>query len=256
LIGVTGRQAPYRLWMPVAEREQLVLIIPDGLAGPDGKQGWNDSRGLKTNPDSDDVTFLHNLIETVAESCAIDRQRVFAAGTSNGGHMALRLAVETPQTYAAVAAVAAANPSPVFARPPKQPISVMLMNGTADRILPYEGGEMIRHRGKVQSTDDSIRYWVTHNRCAVKPRLVQYPDRSKSDGCTASSRTYTNAETNVEVAVVRIEGGGHTEPSIKEPYSRLYLAITGRQNRDIEMADQIWAFFRAKTVGGPAEAPD
>ena len=248
LMGVTGRQAPYRLWMPIAEREPLILIIPDGLVGPDGKQGWNDARSLTSSPDSDDVAFLNSLVETIAESCPIDREKVYAAGTSNGGHMALRLAAEAPQKYAAVAAVAAANPSPVFSRKPKHPVSVLLMNGTADRILPYDGGKMIRNRGEVQSTDDSIRYWVTHNNCEQKPRSIQYPDRSKTDGCTASCSTYTNAISNVEVAVVRIDGGGHAEPSIKQPYSRLFLAITGAQNQDIEMANRIWMFFEGKTI--------
>ncbi|TWT79738.1 Alpha/beta hydrolase family protein [Planctomycetes bacterium CA13] len=248
LMGVTGRQAPYRLWMPIAEKEALILIIPDGLVSPDGKQGWNDARHLSTNPDSDDVAFLSDLIETVAESCPIDLKKIYVAGTSNGGHMALRLAAEAPEKFAAVAAIAAANPQPIFARQPKHPVSVLLMNGTDDRIVPYQGGKMIRNRGEVQSTDDSIRYWVKHNHCAQTPHSIRYPDRTKADGCTAFCDTYTNAETNVEVAVVRIDRGGHAEPSIKQPYSRLYLAIIGAQNQDIEMADQIWKFFEGKTT--------
>lgn len=254
LLGVTGRQAPYQLWMPIADRENLILIIPDGLVGPDRRQGWNDARNIATNPDSNDVDFLIRLIETVAESYPIDFNRVYVTGMSNGGHMALRLAAEVPERFAAVAAVAAANPDPIFARKPQHPISVLLMNGTNDRFLPYDGGKMIRNRGKVQSTDESIRYWVTHNDCEGNPRSIQYADRSKTDGCTASRTTYRNATTNVEVAVVRIFGGGHAEPSIQQPYSRLFLAVIGAQNQDIEMADEIWKFFQDKSTPlGPVQ---
>ncbi|MBX2862396.1 MAG: hypothetical protein KTR27_02490 [Leptolyngbyaceae cyanobacterium MAG.088] len=248
LIGVTGQQAPHQLWMPIADREHLILIIPDGLVGPNGKPGWNDARNIASNPDSDDVAFLNNLVETVAESYPIDFQRVYATGMSNGGHMALRLAAEVPEKFAAVAAVAAANPDPIFVDQPQYSISVLLMNGTDDQILPYEGGEMSRDRGKVQSTDDSIQYWVTHNNCEKIPRFSRYTNQSRTDGCTASRTTYSNLTTNVEVSLVRIRGGGHTEPSISQPYSRLFLAIVGAQNQDIEMADEVWKFFQDKST--------
>lgn len=248
LLGVTGRKAPHRLWMPIADRENLILIIPDGLVAPDGKQGWNDARNIATNPDSNDVDFLIRLVEAVAESHPIDFTRVYAAGISNGGHMALRLAAEVPEKLAAVAAVAAANPDPIFARRPQQPISVMLMNGTHDRFTPYDGGWVIDERGQVQSTDDSIQYWVIHNNCEEMPSSIQYANLSNTDGCTASRTTYRNATTNIEVALVQILGGGHAEPSIQQPYSRLFLAVIGRQNQDIEMADEIWTFFRGKST--------
>lgn len=248
LIGVKGQKAPYRLWMPIADREGLLLIIPDGLVSPDGKQGWNDARNIATNPASDDVDFLNTLVETVAKTYPIDFNQVYATGMSNGGHMALRLAAETPEKFAAVAAVAAANPNPMFTHKPQHSISVLLMNGTNDRFLPYEGGEMIRGRGAVQSTDDSIQYWITHNQCKEKPRTIQYPNRSRADSSTASRTLYRNATTNVEVAKIRILGGGHAEPSIQQPYSRLLLALLGAQNRDIEMADEIWQFFQGKSA--------
>ena len=248
LMGETGRRAPYRIWMDVAKAESVVLIIPDGLIGADGKQGWNDARRLSSNPDADDVEYLCNLIELVSKSSPIDRQRVFAVGTSNGGHMALRLAADASDKFAAVAAIAAANPNPIFANQPEKPVSVLLINGTNDRILPFAGGKMIGRRGSVQSTADSIKYWVKHNRCADNPEIHSYPDLSSSDGCTAHRSTYTNDATNVQVGLIRIEGGGHTEPSIKQPYSRLFRVAVGSQNHDIEMADEVWKFFQAKTL--------
>ncbi|MEO0886866.1 MAG: PHB depolymerase family esterase [Cyanobacteria bacterium J06648_10] len=248
LMGVTGKKAPYRLWMPIADREDLILIIPDGLVAPDGQQGWNDARNIATNPDSNDVDFLRTLVETVAASYPIDFNRVYATGTSNGGQMALRLAAEVPEKLAAVAAIVASNPDPIFARQPQHSISVLLMNGTNDRFSPYDGGSVIRERGRVQSTDDSIQYWAEHNNCETTPSFVEYDNRSTRDGCSASRMTYRNDTTHVEVALVKILGGGHAEPSIQQPYSRLFLAVIGAQCQDIEMADEVWDFFQDKSV--------
>lgn len=39
-------------------------------------------------------------------------------------------------------------------------------------------------------------------------------------------------------------GGGHSEPSLVERYSRIYQRVVGRQNHDVEMAEVVWQFFR------------
>lgn len=103
-------------------------------------------------------------------------------------------------------------------------------------------------KGAGSKAAESNTYWVAHNDCEGNPSLVEYANRSRVDRSTVSRTTYRNAATNVEVALVRIRGGGHTEPSIQQPYAWLFLAIVGRQNQDIEMADEVWAFFQSKTA--------
>lgn len=247
IIGANGRKSPYKMWIQIADRDKIILIIPDGLAESKGKQGWNDARGVKTNPDSDDVGFLRNLVEHISKSFPVDRKRIYVMGTSNGGHMSLRLAAEESSFYAAVAAVAASNPVNGFINKPEKPISVLLMNGTQDKIFPYNGGKMAGKRGSVLSTEKSIAYWIEHNQCPEKGVVQQFPDNSKRDESTVMSKTYKNESTSVEVKLYQVSGGGHTEPSLKEHYSRIYLAIVGPQNKDIEMADEIWKFFKDKT---------
>ena len=248
ILGLDGRQAPYTAWLPIADRENLVLIVPNGNAGTDGKQGWNDARGVSGNPKSNDVDFLNHLVASLAKYHPIDSSRVYASGTSNGGHMSLRLAAETPEKFAAVAAIAAANPDPIFAKKPRRPVSVMLINGTHDRLLPFRGGRMVKNRGRVQSMQATVDYWIKHNHCGNTASLFQYPDKTTDDRCTASRRTFQNPKTGVEVSAVQIDGGGHAEPSIKQPYGRLFLVIVGRQNQDIEMADEVWKFFKNKSA--------
>ena len=50
----------------------------------------------------DDVAFLTLLVADVAKAYAVDPNRVYAAGHSNGGIMALRLACEASDVFAAV----------------------------------------------------------------------------------------------------------------------------------------------------------
>ena len=47
-------------------------------------------------------------------------------------------------------------------------------------------------------------------------------------------------------SLYKIGGGGHTEPSIKERYSGPFELQVGLQNNDIEMADEVWQFFKDK----------
>ncbi|MBI4846527.1 MAG: prolyl oligopeptidase family serine peptidase [Candidatus Omnitrophica bacterium] len=247
LFGKTGYKSPYKLWLSIADREKLILIIPNGVVGSDGKRGWNDARNIESN---DDIGFLKHLIEVTAKSYPVDRKRIYAMGTSNGGHMALQLASDASETFCAVAAIAASNPYPNFEKKPSMPVSVLLMNGTKDKLCPYSGGKMAGNRGEVLSTEESIRYWVEQNNCDSNFLIKEFPDKTKIDGSTVVCKTYRNNKTNTDVVLYEIRGGGHTEPSIKEHYSKLFLALVGNQNNDIEAADEIWGFFKSKNNRG------
>ena len=243
MIGMTSGKAPHRQWVSVAGREHLILIAPDGLVGSDRKQGWNDARNLDSNPNSDDVAFLNALVEHIKSSRGTGLP-VYVVGTSNGGQMALRMAAEHSGAYKAVAAIAASNPDPVFKTAPDRPVSVMLINGTKDRICPFDGGAMARGRGRVQSTAATIDYWVAHNKCAREAAFDEFPNRTTKDGCRATRAVYRNAVNGASVALITVINGGHTEPSIAEPYSRGFKLLVGRQNHDFETAEEVWNFFK------------
>jgi len=65
----------------------------------------------------------------------IDPGQIYATGVSNGGKMSLRLACEASDLLTGVAAVIAALPAGLECRPAK-PVSIMLMNGTEDPLVP------------------------------------------------------------------------------------------------------------------------
>jgi polyhydroxybutyrate depolymerase len=248
LVGLDkSNAAPYRQWIPIAKRERMVLVVPDGVSGSDGKQGWNDCRrDAATNPDSDDAAFLFAVLDAVEKETKLDRRRVYVVGTSNGGHMALRVAIEQPQRVAAVAAIVAAMPAKSECVAPTLAVPVLFMNGTDDPVLPYEGGPIAGEgRGSALSTEASARIWRRAAGITADPRRFEIDDANTADSSRVELwRSWTNAVPQVEV--YRIIGGGHVEPSQVERYRPFYLRNVGPQNGDIEMAEAVWRFFAAQ----------
>jgi len=249
MTGQSGNVAPHKIWLEIADREKLIIAIPHGALSPDGNMGWNDCRAdAQSNPKTDDVKFLRELIPAIAKSHAVDRHRIFASGISNGGNMALRLALELSDQIAAAAVVASAMPGVNECGTPAHPVSILFMNGTADPVLPYDGGEVAKawgKRGSVISIDASVRYWIRHNQTKTEPEAVKFPQRGPGRG-SVTRYLYSGGREGTEVVLYKVEGGGHTEPSIREQYTGPFENVIGAQNSDIEMADEVWGFFKEK----------
>ncbi|MCF6237691.1 MAG: hypothetical protein L3J79_02570, partial [Candidatus Marinimicrobia bacterium] len=251
MTGESGFKAPYKVWMDIADAEKFIVVYPEGTMNPLGGLGWNDCRAdATTNPSADDVGFIELLIDNLANSFNIDANRVYASGTSNGGHMSLRLALELSNRIAAVAPVVAAMPA-ISCSGPAGPISVLFMNGTDDPLLPYNGGEVapsIGGRGTVLSAQESVDYWVDFNHANSNPVVADIPDVNVNDGSTVKIISYFGGDEGTQVELYEVSGGGHLEPSMQEQYATIVEVLLGRQNHDIEMAEEIWSFFKNKTL--------
>jgi polyhydroxybutyrate depolymerase len=252
LTGESGFKAPYKVWMDIADTEKFILVYPKGMMNPADGLGWNDCRGdATTNPAADDVGFIDALIDEFLGSFDVDISRVYASGTSNGGHMSLRLALELSNRIAAAAPVVAAMPNSSSCIALSHPISILFMNGTGDPLLPYDGGEVapsMGGRGTVISTAESVSYWVSHNHADTVPAVVDFPDINTGDSSTVTRITYSNGSEGTQVVLYKVSNGGHVEPSVQEQYSPSLELLLGKQNHDIEMAREIWHFFRNKTL--------
>lgn len=235
-------KAPYKTWLNIAQQENIILVVPNGT-----NKGWNDCRNDATgNPNTDDVLFTDHLLDFVINKYQANASKVYAVGTSNGGHMAMRLAQEIPNKLTAFAAVVTANPKNSQCTTSTMPISALFMNGTDDDILPYEGGPMTDNRGIVFSAQETIDYWVNRNETNSTPLETEFVDINTADDCTVKKYLYKNGTNNTEVAFYKVVNGGHTEPSIAERYSDTLLDALGNQNSDIEMANEVWEFFKDK----------
>ncbi len=253
MTGESGHKTPYKLWMNIADDEKFIVIYPEGLNGSYGKPTWHDCRGNATvYSNANDVHFISTLIDEISSSYNIDSNRIYVSGISNGGLMALRLAVELSDRIAAVAAIAAAMPDSSECIAPLNPVSVLFMNGTADNHLPYNGGMLSNppapEHGSVYSTEESVRIWTIFDQTVTTPIVYDFPDLDTDDSSTVSRYTYSNGINNTEVILYKVIGGGHSAPSNQEQYSRLFELYFGKQNHDIEMTEEVWKFFRNKKL--------
>jgi len=228
----------------IAEREGFIVVYPDGI-----EEHWNDGREVENRvaceEKIDDVGFISALIDHLGEYLNIDRERVYATGISNGGLMSFRLAYELSEKIAAIAPVTANIGEDLYNNSsPGKPISVLVMNGTEDPLVPWGGGDIhffnLKKLGKVISTEETIKFWVEHNKCSKDPEITELPD-TEDDGTKVIKESYTGGTEGTEVILYKIEGGGHTWPG---GWQYLGEKIIGKTCRDINGSEIIWEFFK------------
>lgn len=234
--GGTGPQvARVTGFSDLADREGFIVAYPSGL-----DRGWNDSRTVPGRAEPDDVGFLAALVEHLARTYAIDRQRVYATGISNGGFMSYRLACERADLVAAIGPVAGLMPEPLRCAP-SRPVSVVQIHGTEDGLVPWAGGTVARNRGRTLSVADTMALWARLNGCPQTPQVAQEPDRDPRDGTRVRRESYAPCRAGTAVVLYAVEGGGHTWPG----RDRSRLPFLGRLSRDLDATETVWAFFKA-----------
>jgi len=235
----------------LADAHNFIVVYPDGF-----EKYWNDCRrhgayAAKTHS-VDDVAFIHALIDHFRVEFAIDATRVFVMGFSNGGQMAYRLALELPGEIAAVVAVAANLPisEDCECTPSQRSIAVMIVDGTADPINPYEGGKQgwfgLGNQSRLRSASETASYFSQRAGRHALPEVERYPERD-GDLRTWVERTKWAYPGEPEVDLYTVRGGGHTIPG--SPY-RL-RRILGRTDADIDCMQESWAFFE-RQIQNPA----
>jgi polyhydroxybutyrate depolymerase len=251
----TWEQEYGRNFREIADQDGFMLVLPQGREDPGnpGEHHWNDCRTDISNADVnsklDDVGFINAIIDMLMNRFEIDLNRVYVTGASNGGMMSYRLAMELGQRFAAVGAVIANMPDPSECAQPEQPVSMLIMNGTDDPLMNYEGGCIANttcRRGNVSSTDDAVQFWVSHNQTNADAVVEALPDRVNLDRSTVTKFMYSGGLKNTEVVLFRINNGGHTVPG-DEPLGLLARRVVGEKNRDINGPEEIWNFFQQHT---------
>jgi polyhydroxybutyrate depolymerase len=249
-----------RSWQRLADEHGLVLLLPEGRAdsGNPDNHHWNDCRNRVVEPGAasaaDDVGFLRGVLAWAVDRWPVDRDRVYVTGASNGGMMSFRMAVEAGNLIAAAAPIIANVPEPSECREPTRPIPMLIMNGTEDPLMPYQGGCVVSprcERGAVLSTDESVDLWVDVDRTGSDPVCVDLPDLDPLDGSTVTVCTWSGGTAGSEVVLYRIDGGGHAVPG-PDPIPWWYELIVGPKNHDIDAPEEIWTFFERHSRRPPA----
>jgi polyhydroxybutyrate depolymerase len=223
-----------------AQRAGYLLVCPQGF-----ERHWNDGRDIQAwqahAQGIDDVGFLMGLIGKLSDDYWIDPDRIYATGISNGGQMSYRLACERSETLRAIAPVVASMATTLDCTP-THPVSVLVINGTEDPLVPYSGGEiraMRRALGTVKATSDVFEFWAQHNRCEGETLRRQEPDLDPLDGTQIWHIEYQTC-LDAQVILKEVEGGGHTWPGANQ---YLPVSLIGRLSMDISASDVIIDFF-------------
>ncbi len=127
----------------VAEANGFVVVYPDGIgvgANADSIRTWNGGAccGPSVKQGVDDVGFVRLLLDDLEQRYPIDPARVVAAGHSNGGIMAFRLACQLADRIVAIGVQSSSLE--LGSCHPSQPVSVLQIHGTADKNIPFDGG--------------------------------------------------------------------------------------------------------------------
>jgi len=209
--------------------ENVLLVYPNGY-----KKYWNECRkaasSLANKEDINEAAFFEAMIKYFVGKYKIDDHRVFAIGTSGGGHMCYKLALTMPGKFAAVAALIANLPDDnnMDCREDGVAIPIMIVNGTADPVNPYEGGMMKGDNfvmGTVRSTNQTFQYFAQLAGYQHKPKQETVADSDPNDGKIIERYTY-KAKGKPEVVLLKVVGGKHDYPN------------------DIDVHVEAWEFFK------------
>lgn len=159
----------------------MILVAPDGTQNAAERRFWNatDACCDFENTAVDDIGYLTDVIASVKADHAVDEQRVYLVGHSNGGFMSFRMACERSETIAAIVAIAASTMGPDDSRPctPTEPVATLQVHGTADDTISYDGAD---NRGRdYPGALDTLATWADFNGCdpeaddpAPEPRAI------------------------------------------------------------------------------------
>ena len=232
------QQMFYGDFRDIADTEGFLLVHPEGTLS-NGNQFWNVGFPGTTSSTIDDVGFTEALIDELANSYAIDLDRVYATGMSNGGFMSFLLACQLSEKIAAVASVTGSMTPGTFNDCNAQhPTPVLQIHGTNDSVVPYDGNSIW-----TLPIVDVVSYWVNYNNCDTTPTTTTFPDLDLSDGSTVEHSVYEDGDLGSTTEHMKVIGGGHTWPGS--------IINTPGTNQDIDASMEIWSFFSRFDINGP-----
>ena len=190
-------------WNALADERGMVVAYPEGDGGD-----WNAGAccGSAVRENHDDVGFLNALIEHLDGFAQIDPARVVLVGHSNGGMMAYRLACDPDTKVFGVASVAGTN---MAGCQPVHPLSFMEIHGTADRVVPYEGGS-------TPESDAAGLPPLTPVEVSVTWIVQALGCESTPDEATVSkttTQTWSQCSDDNRAQFVTLTGSGHSWPT-------------------------------------------
>jgi polyhydroxybutyrate depolymerase len=123
----------------LAEAHGLLYVAPRPTQIKTGSWVWNGTVPCCASQkvDSDDVTYIDEVIDDVASHHRVDAARIWVFGYSGGAQMAHRLACERAGRIAGIVSFAGTSFLDPARCAPSRPVAVLEVHGDRDLNVPY-----------------------------------------------------------------------------------------------------------------------
>jgi polyhydroxybutyrate depolymerase len=222
----------------------ITTVFPDGWEGM-----WHTARPPERVPGLDDPLFLSALASHLEVRGVAESWPVFLTGVSNGAWFAEHVARHALLPVAGLFLVAGTALEVSRRRVPRPLLRArtVVMMGTGDRSVPYEGGRLTRHgltdvilkrrafrHGErpgddvVAGAEDVATDWARGNGIRTRPDIEELPGDQANLPLTRKTWSAPGCR---PVTLYRISGGGHGWPGGPQI---LPTRVTGQLARNLD----------------------
>ncbi len=213
-----------------ADAENFIVVYPEGIKGgffniSSWNAGW--CCGYASSSNVNDVGFIDVLLDTLLSQYAIDTNRIYATGMSNGGFMAYRLACELSNRIAAIAPVECSMTMTNCM--PHRPVPLIHFHSYLDTNIPYDGGIGSGPSNHYNPPLDSImNVWAANDSCNTLNDTI-------INNSQYTFIKWTDCNCGTEIHYYITEDGGHSWPGVD---GSAYINAT----------DLMWEFFQQHSL--------
>lgn len=200
----------------VADREGFLAVYPQGYSRWGLGADWNSGHccGAAFEQRIDHRTALDQLLDDVAGRLPVDSSRIYLVGESSGAMLVYRYAILRSERVAGAAAVnGALNSSPIdgagdILADPKVPVPIVILHGSDDRWIPFEGGSGPLEPDRAwSSVGVAAAFWVERNHARTRPQV-----ESLFGGRVVRTRWPATGGRSAPVSLYEIRQWGHAWP--------------------------------------------
>ena len=224
----------------VADRDGFIVAYPHAWLGQWSLFEGLEKIALEDGRTVDDVGFVFAMVARLIDEGLADPERVYLTGFSNGANMSYRLLCSADAPFAAAAAAGGAMFQPHRdACAAATPTPLLVVAGTND-WMSYDG--WLFPTGRELSISETLEHFRMLHGCTGQTADLLF-DRDTEDESRVREIVWTGCKIENAVKLLRVEGGGHNWPGY-ESFPDEWREWAGVHNRDIESAEEVWAFLR------------
>lgn len=204
---------------------------------------------------ADEIGFVNAVVDEVSRDHAIDPNRIYLAGLSNGGLLATHIMSEDlGKRYRGVALIAMSAPSLHLEALEEKlnathgfptPVPLILFHGDDDPLFKIKGGIPLGLPDEWRvdgALNTAMRWDKLAGGDGVEDACTPMPEGKREDRTHTLLHEFRNAKGQPTVRYYEVQGGGHSWPGPKNFFSPAEKLLGGKAT-DFSATEEIWRFF-------------